>query len=319
MRIELLSLGDLQPEPHPADYDWRFSDATASQIVDLLETMTGSVLCLGTPTVFQLLRRSGKDVVLIDRNPWYEKHFHPSSVHRLDLLVDSPPPGRLFDVILMDPPWYLDHMLWWFAWASQLLSKDGVIISTIFPVSARPSAERERQRLVRFMGSIGRMREIRESVTYKTPLFEQESDRTCGVCREPFWRSGELMIFEPNSPFFVGSRPQEHTWTRFVVGTQVIMMRERADTSPSRPRLVPIYEDGGTVLRSVSRRHRARRRIDIWTSRNRVFSIAGSTQKAKAMLIDLGTRTTPVALGLEDKNVQGSVTFQEFLSELEHA
>src|ERR1043165_2860408 len=42
------------PEPHPLDFDWRFTPKTARQLADLIAVYQ-SCLCVGAPTVALLL------------------------------------------------------------------------------------------------------------------------------------------------------------------------------------------------------------------------------------------------------------------------
>jgi Probable N6-adenine methyltransferase len=307
------------PEPHAADYDWRFSDETVAQISDLLKHNKDSIACVGTPSVFRLLAQERRNTSLIDRNPWCLRDVTAKGVFVLDILRDPPPHARAFDVIFMDPPWYPDHIVWWMAWASRILANNGMIISTLFPASTRPTALVERGNLFRFWRAHGSTHILKTNVRYKSPLFEEETDRICGIRRDPLWRSGQLVSFRPNSQLAFPPRPQECAWTRFLFGSQVIMLRDREDLNPAAPSLVPIYRNGCTVLRSVSRRHKARRRVDLWTSRNRVFSIEGSVKRAKAFLSDLIHSGSRAPLSSEEGQFLDQATLLHLVPELERA
>jgi len=61
---------DALPEPHPIDFDWRFTDATLSDLEGYIHASSAErVAVLGAPTLFQRLSRSGVSVHLFDKNP----------------------------------------------------------------------------------------------------------------------------------------------------------------------------------------------------------------------------------------------------------
>src|SRR4051794_2423934 len=69
VRLVAPDMGPYLPEPHPIDYEWRFSRATAAAVARYAERIGGRVACLGVPTVFIELRPEHVEAVLIDRNP----------------------------------------------------------------------------------------------------------------------------------------------------------------------------------------------------------------------------------------------------------
>ncbi len=276
-----------EPEPHPVDYDWRFSETTATNLADLLDSQKGAIACLGSPTLFSSLKKRGRRSVLIDRNRYLSDSYGRQGVQTLDILTDPPLPEMLFDVVFMDPPWYPDHMHWWLAWASRIVAENGFIFSTVFPPWTRPTAGKERSTLFQVMERMGKLANLDLILQYETPLFEAETYKVCKVERGRSWRTGQLVVIEAANRAPYPERPREQAWRRFLFGTQVVMLRERRDVNLAPPVLVPIYRNGCKVLRSVSRRHRPRRRIDLWTSRNRVFSISGNATALRGSLAAL--------------------------------
>src|SRR5689334_13872624 len=63
------------PEPHPIDFEWRYTAETADALAKLLASSSRRIGCLGTPSVFIRLVHAGANAVLVDRNPGLRRHF----------------------------------------------------------------------------------------------------------------------------------------------------------------------------------------------------------------------------------------------------
>ena len=99
------------PEPHPIDYDWRFSKVTADKLARLTASC-GSVLCVGTPTVYHAIVERHGVGFLIDRNPLLAPYLAANDkrnfvIEDLDRVLpgDRRIPTR-FAAAILDPPWY---------------------------------------------------------------------------------------------------------------------------------------------------------------------------------------------------------------------
>src|SRR5690606_27860942 len=94
------------PEPHPIDFDWRFTDPTADFLAEQVGTFQ-DVLCIGTPTVFARLAAAGRPACLVDRNPLLASAFNVTSPARIvaaDVNEVDLSHCR-FDAAILDPPW----------------------------------------------------------------------------------------------------------------------------------------------------------------------------------------------------------------------
>lgn len=274
------------PEPSPVDYEWRFTFETAQSIATIALGFGQRVLCLGTPTVFRSLFLRGTDTDLVDRNPLIVRALSSvptERIHIADISNYSLDSERSFDVIVMDPPWYPDHVRHWLSIASEVVSDEGTIIFTLFPELTRPGAELERAVLLSGLAKIGTYEVSPGSVSYVTPLFERETLSALGVPPLPQWRTADLVTLrvsptrdrlEPTAP------PSEFEWEHFLFGTQVVAIkRVLSDTKPIT--VASPYDDRAFLLRSVSSRDPVRSTIGLWTSRNRVARLTGNARIAQ--------------------------------------
>lgn len=289
------SLGDPvlldSPEPHPIDFDWRFNKSTAETLAEFIALSAHRIACFGTPTIFESLVRRQKETLLIDRNPF----LFPTnnSICRSDITSDlSTFPAGTFDTVVIDAPWYNDHMLTWFGKALEILETGGRIIFTTFPRLTRPSAEFERSELFRNLESLGKISPLEIGAAYETPLFELETLRALGLPALHSWRRTDFLSLRVHTqrPFTVQkmATPQ---WHRFVVGKQVIAVKNDAPSEQIGP-LEPLYEDGSFVLKSVSARDPMRNRINVWTSRNRCLRVRGTPHLLRFFSMIRGAAST---------------------------
>jgi hypothetical protein len=142
------------PVGHPVDYDWRFTPASAQELVQLaLDGASAGepVVHLGTPTTFlcSALPDAQHQHVLLDRNTAI-----------LDALVSRgiSPPHLMFGIDLhavrrlhlgagaaiVDPPWYLDDTLLFLKVAAELCRPDATVVLCQPAGGTRPGVEQER-------------------------------------------------------------------------------------------------------------------------------------------------------------------------------
>lgn len=267
------------PEPSPVDYEWRFTPATAMRVASIAASFGGKVACLGTPSVFAHLQAEGVDAVLVDRNPSLTRLLDPPNkgcVISADIAALPACLGQVrFPVIVIDSPWYLDHMRYWIAQAITVASPGASVLLSLFPELTRPTAAIERETFLRDIQSIGSIRFL-DVLEYETPLFERETLSALGIPPLPAWRMGDLlsMTLSKNPKHPRVTRPREPDWARFLFGSQIVALRY--STAHSEPiRVNSIYPDGSFMLKSVSARDPLRHKITFWTSRNRCALASG--------------------------------------------
>jgi len=267
------------PEPHLANYEWRFDEETAIRLADWLPK-DGRVACLGSPTLFHHLLCRRADAALFERNPYLVGSLRTSwpaaSFQQIDLRFPVPQQLRgCFDTVFADPPWYLEHTLAWLSRATELASPQGAwVFLCLFPRLARPTARRDFAKLISVMRQFGSPEVIPFRVCYETPRFEAESLSALGIPVIWNWRVGHVVALHIRGGSLRARPPREAKWKWFRFGPELIALR--ADISPGPLEVSPLKTDG--MLLSTSARDPLRSRIDLWTSRNRIFCANGGKQ-----------------------------------------
>jgi len=268
------------PLAHPADYEWHFGSESAALMADLSMQFTSEgdvVLLLGVPTLAAGLR--GRNVTLLDRNPAVIQQIaelYPSvRASTFDLFCDPLPETRA-SVVVLDPPWYLDHMKS-FVWAAAALCiGGGHVIASVPPDGARSGVRNEWPRFATWCEKVGLQLVERRpgALSYISPLFEVNALQAAGVTNiSATWRKGDLAVFRlAEKPDFDAPprAPVEIQWDELRLGAVRIKLRRTRNAEvEGDPRLRPLVR--GDVMPTVSRHNRYRTKIDVWTSGNRIF------------------------------------------------
>ena len=295
------------PEPHPIDFEWRFTADDAEALAAEIASYPGRIACLGTPGVFWRLAQRGREIVLYDRNPRMKRCLEPSLrdssgyVETIDLNTSCPMSSG-FDIILMDPPWYLDQYEVWVGHVRRMAKPGGRVLTSLFPPMLRPGAPQQRQFVEKLLTQLGAI-DHRRPVLYATPRFEQEVLEAAGLSELGHWRVGEILRLQ------VGAMPArraspvrliEPQWLRFQLGRRVVAVRsDPADYGTVR--LSPVGPEADFRLHSVSSRVPHRSAINVWTSRNRVANATG-IQRVIEFLYALESGADPGTLVVEARD-----------------
>lgn len=261
-------------EPHPLDYDWRFTPTTSERIGRLLPKQ-GTTLLLGTHSVVPFVPGGDpSSVVLVDWNPLIaestDSHFIVDLRHE-ELFLPS---GMSFSGVVIDAPWYPDDLFAWIHHAMRYLDTGGLMLIVLWRDNTRPTASKERQEILTFLSGIGRTDVYAELVRYTTPQFERIALTHAGVPVGPEWRAADLVAVRLENRIVPPQlRQLSHSpaqWSRFSLDSRQIAIRiPRSDHARSvKPDLRPVEHTDEWVLPSVSRRDPRRQLVDIWTSRN---------------------------------------------------
>jgi len=268
------SEGDL-PEPHPLDFDWRFTDDTLALLERILDTKCGEGAILGAPTLYKSLSDIGAAVSLFDKNPAmidYLKSAGYVSVTEVDL-VHPIQFSRRFQWALADPPWYNEHYTGFVNSASKLLLPHGKLFLSVLPRLTRPSAADDRFRMMEEAHKIGfDLVDISPAaLAYTSPPFEIAALREAGFVLGN-WRKGDLFVFvlsgdrrhEDCTPL----EAHEAHWNTIHLGTTIIRVRLVPTTNSVAFTYRSASSTGSSRLQSVSRRSPARLDANVWNSRN---------------------------------------------------
>lgn len=284
MRTEV---DNLLADEHPNDYDWRFSDETVQRLVQKLARYRfkeNGVALFGVKTLLTKLIQRGIPAHLFERSASLvndlKKAGFTSHVTQHDLLHPLNHSGAPFNLVIADPPWYMDHYEAYLNRSVELLGNGGELWLSVLPPLTRPSARQDRrdiQALAVERGFVLRKKSI-GWLGYKTPHFESKA-LTVSRMNLGTWRLGELWIFQTEKPCFssVGeSLPSPTaTWLEFRILNKKVHVREELEVTGLPFDYWPTSA-AGKVFPSVSRRTSIREQITVWTSDNVAFSLSSS-------------------------------------------
>lgn len=273
----------LLPLPHPLDYEWRFTPDAARSLLNRAADLTsagGDVLLFGTPglAVEALTLPIGRRIAFLAEN-----NGVTDRVYALNRATGEPLsiafcsnglPHESSDAVLLDPPWYLDFVRPMLTAAAHACRPGGVVLISLPPDGARPSAEADRQATIAFARRLGlaMLEHSPLTIGYETPFFERNALVATGIYPPPQWRRGDLVVFRksraPQRPPPLSSA-RRRDWTEVSIGRMRLFIRGGGESRSEEARLFSIVE--GDILPTVSRRDPRRRMVDVWTSGNRIF------------------------------------------------
>lgn len=279
------------PVGHPLDYDWRFTESTREALLARATALTEPgdlVAYFGTPTLFADAASGLPDRrhVLVDANAAMvaalQRRLGTEAAIRLRLGVDAAPPLSA-DLVVMDPPWYLTDTLTFLAAAAVSVRHGGHAVLSQPTEATRPGVAAERVELLEAGTLLGwdLLRVERAALRYLTPHFERMSIGTASpelVIRDD-WRLGDMLIFERSSRVGVGVDEwvgiAEDEWGEVSFGPVRIKVRRAGETDLEE------VVDGLDRLVTVSRRDPLRHDVGLWTSGNRVRTLATADTVAR--------------------------------------
>jgi hypothetical protein len=275
------SILELLPEPHPADFDWRFHGNSRRFLTELLVSRTSEtskILLLCAPTLLCELHNRGRNAALIDHNQATANALsvtgHLSTIVADIFTSDLPLPQDTFDICVMDPPWYPEHYRSCLIHAAKAVRLDGTLLMSLLPPLTRPTAIADRRAILQEALLLGFdiVSLLPSRLLYEVPPFEQATLNALEIhCAS--WRRGDLLELRKTvavSPSRTSEMPAEK-WQTFVFGRTQVKLRHRKGklTGFSADPL-----DGQKTLLSVSRRFPHRDQIDVWNSRNIAYSVS---------------------------------------------
>lgn len=274
------------PVPHPLDYDWRFGESAVSYLLDTCLALTRpdeTIALLGTPSVLRTAVESSypRRTVLLDANASVVNCLSATDPQAVmcDVVRDSLP-GIEASAVIVDPPWYEEHLAGFLWAASELCWVGGHVLVSTPPIGTRPGIDRDRKSLLDWARQLGLvfLRTEAAILPYCSPPFEINALRAeglCGILED--WRRGDLSVFvkevQVTLPRPVPPPASEDKWVEESINGVRIRVRPSESSDFVDPKLLTIV--GGDILPSASRRDYRRALVDVWTSGNRVFACQG--------------------------------------------
>jgi hypothetical protein len=275
------------PVPHPLDYDWRFSDVAVQYLLNKCAELTRpgeTIALLGTPSLLRMgIEQSyPRQLILLEVSRAIIDSLTiaipKTQIFQCDIIQESLP-NLLAAAIVLDPPWYLEHIQS-FLWAAcQLCQIGGYILISMPPVGTRPGIEREWGDTLEWAEKIGLTLVKLEpaALSYVTSPFELNVLKAEGLhAVSSEWRRGNLAVFLRSHQTEI-PRPtvlsQEDGWIEQLLLSVRVRVRQPNLSGFADPSLISVVPKD--VLQSVSRRDSRRQLADVWTSGNRIFACQG--------------------------------------------
>lgn len=265
---------EFNPELHPLNAEWYFTDASANWIASQLPA-DAAILILGVPTVAEKLVRRA---TLVDASPHLASRFPRlvgTAVQRTD--VRALHTRDTFDFVVLDPPWYLPEMWDWLRIARRALRPNGELWMPLMLEGTRPTAPVDRDRLRCALSGWGNIGIYESAVEYDVPLYEWRALRAAGFVNPSPWRAADLAVLrlsgrvdgEGETEPTAGPDVSPDEWASYIIGSQVVKVRKGVSKAGGQL-IEPVAGVKGFTLDSVSRRDARIPHVDVWTSRNRV-------------------------------------------------
>lgn len=202
---------DVLPVPHILDYDWRFSrqglEYMANAVKKIIKKKNAVIVFLGAPTLFRYCYNKSflhAKLVLVDINA--DKHsigIDPNRALCINCNLNGSCTELLSihaDIVVMDPPWYLNYYQLFFDRAAIMSALDTQIMCIMPPKFTRAKTESETYSLLEMIKKdygFVKKHYFTGVVTYHTPPYEQNVLKTNGIyCNPENWRIGDLLIVE---------------------------------------------------------------------------------------------------------------------------
>lgn len=313
----LKELTSIIPESNPTNYDWRFDNSTTKKIISLIQKRKYTRIALfGTPSLFIPLSKITKGIVLYDINEPLKAHFNNDRRVILgDINEFNFKDIKLFDCVIMDPPWYLNYYKAWLQKGNSILKLNGEIIITLFQNLLRPKAKNELSIIKTLSQKIGPIEIIEDYVTYITPLFEKELFNFKNIPCYGNWRIADLLVIKKkNNNVLPRIRNfKSDNWIRFEIGTQTIAI-DSSKNNGKKIKVIFPYKNEDSLIKSVSERDLVRKNLNFITSRNRGLIISGCDKVVSILKSISNNKSKTVAIKENNLTQTEILEFQKILN-----
>lgn len=269
------------PPPHPLDFEWRFSPRAIVEIADTaceIAPTSGRIGLVATPTL-AVVPNLLHDRCIVDYIGHDSDQIAGIAGARLresvyGNLMRRPMLSNRYHVLIMDPPWYNEHIPRFLHFAAHTLELGGHLLLAMPAIGTRPGAVSENARALAIAEALGFRLCFRRlgAIPYETPPFERNALRAIGIYNVGAeWRRGDLWVLrkeyaaELEWPGDIIPKP----WRELRFGPVRIRVDARRRDS-GKLTLRSLVE--GDVLPTVSRSDRRRASATVWTTGNRVFA-----------------------------------------------
>jgi hypothetical protein len=253
------------PEPHPLDFDWRFTQETTDLICGLLHK-SPSTLAVGAPSIARRLDSLNRPVTLVDRQPIQGAKRHVAAEIGFGMVA----PLSSFAAAIVDPPWYPLILRHWVSWAARFVEINGTLIVSLWPDNVRPHGAEEADHVLNWVAEWAEVEVISTTARYERPRFESAAMRVSrnGMLASSPGEGRLLRLRIKNHPKIQELAVSRSRWIRFILDDyQLGILLDSTDSSIG-VRQHPAAS--GWIWPYVSARAPGRDIIGIWSSHNEV-------------------------------------------------
>lgn len=280
---ELLENVPISPQPHPLDFEWRFTDKTVINLAKYCLSISDpgdTIGLLGVPSLYRLVRYNNlnRKFFLFDKNPVdQEVTVEYCASIPCDLGNYKMDSCSMAKVVLMDSPWYPEYNRAFLWNASKICEKYGLILMVTPKEGTRPNIKEEWQDILNFSKyvGLGYLGVSPEKIVYDSPYFERNALRASGILNFPRdWRQANLSVFEKRVERSTQQPKIKSTEWHKDSNSGIRIQKSKGNNNFHDPRLISIVPND--ILPSVSRRDPRRKRAKVWTHGNRIFDCKGT-------------------------------------------
>ncbi|HWF93373.1 MAG TPA: hypothetical protein VG291_00275 [Xanthobacteraceae bacterium] len=189
-------LHEISSEDNPILSFWPFADTSALDVAQMASRFS-SVALLGAPTLFSAMRRQrhSNEIYLFDCDDYLFREETVSGFVRCNIASAVPAKfNNKFDLVIGDPPWYLEEYLLWLATAERIVRPGGTIMFSLFPEGIRDSAGADKRAILSTAERIFAEFSVLDSaIEYDVPSFEQVQMIRAGI-KPVRWRYAHLIV-----------------------------------------------------------------------------------------------------------------------------
>ena len=279
---------ELPADPAPWEHDdfdiieseWYFDVPSVDRILSLFPAGAKSIVCLGVPTLAEKAGAGEREVTLVDRSPSLRnkslEFWQPGGQRNVNVvqydLNEKPYHGAeaTADVVVMDPPWYIEHYTAWLSTAVHAVRRGGLIAVALPQLLTKRRASAERDQLHSMLKDVGRVRIVDDALSYVTPSFERTVLGAEGLGHLDRWRRGDLALVTVDRPAALPFTPvPESLWKYRLIDGRVVRSWGEHLSTPAMPVIRPANGAAGYQLTSVGRTYLLTNEINFVTSRGK--------------------------------------------------
>ena len=265
-------------ESDPVDAQWYFDMPSVQRLLSALPAGARSVLALGVPSLCGAAARIMDEVRVLDRSKVLERRSlgltaaaEGGALEVVEWDLDAKPYRDVagLDVIVMDPPWYLEHYRAWLHTAVEACRMGGTICVVLPQVLTNRRSALDRRELLQILRSIGHVSLKLDLLSYVTPSFERAVLDAKGTGHLDRWRRADLALVRVRSkrlPYEFEPVPDIEWNYREIRGRIIRSLYERGG-GQGMPVIEPADAATGYRLNSVSRFYLRSSGINLITSR----------------------------------------------------